>query len=64
MLSSRDSKIIQLWLERQANPHTRTCYRRDSDRLFGHVRKPLSRITLGDLQSFAQALIQSGLAPI
>jgi hypothetical protein len=29
-----------------------------------HVSKPLIRLTLGDLQSFTQSLIQAGLAPI
>lgn len=33
-------------------------------RLLGHVDKPLSRMSLGDLQSFAESLIQLGLAPI
>jgi integrase/recombinase XerD len=28
------------------------------------VAKPLNRLTLGDLQSFAQSLIEDGLAPI
>jgi len=60
----RDSKIIALWLQNQASPHTRGCYRRDSDRLLNHVRKPLNRISLGDLQSFAQSLVNEGLAPI
>src|ERR1035437_7561150 len=64
MVSSRDSHIIELWLARQASPHTRGCYRRDADRLLVHVSKPLSRLTLGDLQSFAQSLIEAGLAPI
>src|ERR1035437_1937372 len=64
MLSSRDSHIIELWLQRQASPHTRGCYRRDAARLLAHVSKTLSRLTLGDLQSFAQSLIQAGLAPI
>ena len=60
---SRDSQILKLWLESQVSPHTRGCYRRDSERLLAHVRKPLSRITLGNLQSFAQSLISAGLAP-
>jgi site-specific recombinase XerD len=64
MVSSRDSHIIELWLQRQASPHTRGCYGRDAARLLAHVPKPLSRLTLGDLQSFAQSLIQAGLAPI
>jgi integrase/recombinase XerD len=64
MVSSKDNRIINLWLERQPSPHTRGCYRRDSAKLLEHSGKPLSRITLGDLQSFAQSLVGSGLAPI
>jgi len=64
LLSSRDSKIVNQWLERWPSPHTRSCYRRDADRLFAHVRKPIGRISLVDLQSFAQSLIECGLAPI
>ena len=64
MLSSRDAKIVELWLEKQPSPHTRYCYRLDSERLLNHVKKPLVRITLADLQSFAQSLTNSGLAPI
>src|SRR5205807_7722419 len=59
-----DAQIIELWLQSQASPHTQSCYRRDSARLRAHVGKPLARITLGDLQSFAQFLNCSGLAPI
>ena len=64
MLSSRDAKIINLWAENHPSPYTRGCYRFDSERLLDHVKKPLARITLADLQSFAQALTSSGLAPI
>src|SRR5262249_20388261 len=64
MVSSKDNRIITLWLERQPSPHPRGCYQRDSAKLLEHVGKPLSRMTLGDLQSFAQSLIGSGLAPI
>ena len=64
MGSSKDNRIISLWLERQPSPHTRGCYQRDSAKLLKHVGKPLKQITLGDLQSFAQFLIGSGLAPI
>src|SRR3984957_14598602 len=59
MVSSRDSRIIELWLERQASPHTRGCYRRDAARLLAHAPKPLSRLTFGDLQGFAQSLTAS-----
>jgi integrase/recombinase XerD len=64
MVSSKDNRIINLWLERQPSPHTRSCYRRDTVRLLAKLRKSLNRITLGDLQSFAQSLTSSGLAPI
>src|SRR5260370_14151523 len=64
MLSSRDAQIIKLWVENQPSPHTRWCYRHDSEQLLNHAKKPLSRITLADLQSFAQSLASSGLAPI
>src|SRR6266852_7796157 len=64
MLSSRDAKIVELWLEKYPSPHTRYCYSLDSERLLNHAKKPLARITLADLQSFAQALTSSGLAPI
>ena len=64
MLSSRDAKIIELWVEKQPSPYTRGCYRRDSERLLNHAKKPLSAITLADLQSFDRDLTRSGLAPI
>jgi hypothetical protein len=61
MLSSRDSKIVNQWLERWPSPHTRSCYEHDTNRLFTHVRKPLNRISLGDLHSFAQSLVETSL---
>ena len=64
MVSTRDSKIIEIWVENQQSPHTRYCYRFDSKRLLGHAKKPLARITLADLQGFAQSLAEHGLAPI
>src|ERR1700730_561858 len=64
MLSSRDAQIIKLWVENQPSSHTRWCYAHDSTQLLDHAKKPLSRITLADLQSFAQSLVKSGLAPI
>src|SRR5262245_31722741 len=64
MLSSPDRKIIELWLARQASPHTRACYRRDADCVIEELRKPLKQIGLADLQRFANTLADSGLAPI
>jgi len=64
MVSSRDSKIIDEWLASHPSPCTKSCYRRDTARLLAHAGKRLNRITLGDLQGFAQSLIEAGLAPI
>jgi hypothetical protein len=54
MTFTRDAQVIELWLGKQPSPHTRGCYQPDADRLLDHVKKPLARITLADLQSFAQ----------
>ena len=64
MLSSSDSTTLDLWLNSQTSPHTRSCYRRDADRLLAHVGKPLNAIGLGDLQDFDQSLVKAGLAPV
>src|SRR5262252_5206909 len=64
MPSTHDSSILSLWLQRQKSVHTRGCYERDSRRLLAHVRKPLARVGFADLQSFAQSLVDRGLAPI
>lgn len=64
MVSPSDSMILEQWLTSQASPHTRSCYRRDADRLLAHVKKPLRAIDLGDLQDFAESLVAAGLAPV
>ena len=64
MVSPSDSTILKLWLNSQTSPHTRSCYRRDADRLLAHVSKPLNDIDLGDLQDFAESLVEAGLAPV
>src|SRR2546428_764738 len=61
---TRDAQIIKLWVERHRSSYTRYCYRFDSERLLNQAKKPLSGITLADLQSFAQSLASAGLAPI
>ena len=65
MSTTSDATILSLWLNRQRSPHTRSCYRRDVERLLSYVGKPLSQIDLGDLQGFASSLSASrGLAPV
>jgi site-specific recombinase XerC len=64
MSSSRDTEIIELWLAKQSSPHTRSCYRRDVERILSCTIKSLKDITLADLQRFAQSLVDAGLSPI
>lgn len=55
-----DPHLIALWLHGKSE-HSRRAYSLDVQRLLSAVRKPLSQITLGDLQAFADSLIK--LAP-
>ena len=64
MVSLADLKIIDVWIESHPSSHTRSCYRRDANRLLNHLKKPLAKITLADLQNFNQHLVASGLAPV
>jgi integrase/recombinase XerD len=65
MECSQYQQTIELWLNCQSSPHTRSCYRRDAARLQNYLdSKPLSAITLADLQGFAISLAAAGLAPI
>jgi site-specific recombinase XerD len=63
MSSTRDAQVIQLWLEKQPSLHTKAAML-DAARLLEHAKRPLVRITLADLQNFAQSLIDEALAPI
>jgi integrase/recombinase XerD len=55
-----DGQLIELWLYGRP-PHTQRAYAGDIARFLGGAGKPLSAVTLGDLQGFADSL--SGLAP-
>jgi molybdopterin/thiamine biosynthesis adenylyltransferase len=61
---SRDGDCGYAFIQAKDGPCIGCLYRRDSGRLLNHVRKPLNRISLGDLQGFAQSLVDEGLAPI
>jgi integrase/recombinase XerD len=50
-----DDRLIQLWLHGRA-VHTQRAYRADVDRFRSQAGKPLQRITLFDLQQFADSL--------
>jgi integrase/recombinase XerD len=57
-----DEQVIDLWLHGRS-PHTQKAYTGDIVRLFKFVNKQLRHITLGDLQGFADSLIEEGLKP-
>ena len=57
-----DEQLIQLWLHGKSR-HTRRYYQRDAQRFRDLVGKSLVEVTLGDLQSFADSLATSDLAP-
>jgi integrase/recombinase XerD len=51
-----DSQILGLWLHGRGG-NTRDAYRRDISRFFAFVRRPISEVTLQDVQSFADSLL-------
>lgn len=55
-----DEKLLALWLHGRALS-TASAYERDARRFLAAVAKPLSAITLGDLQTYSDSL--SGLSP-
>jgi integrase/recombinase XerD len=55
-----DQHLIELWLHGRSS-HTQRAYRTDASRFLAAVDKPLHRITLGDLQQYAEQLLESGL---
>src|SRR5437867_7613209 len=58
--ATSDDHLVALWLHGRS-AHTASAYQADVDRLRAGVGKPLARVNLRDLQSFADTL--SGLAP-
>ena len=59
-----ESGMVELWLNRQRSPLTRSVYRRDIARLLDWSDKTLAETTALDLERFAEALAGSGLAPV
>src|SRR5437899_9279120 len=58
--AASDEQLLKLWLHGRS-PNTQRAYRGDATRFLTVVAKPLRRVTLADLQDFADSL--SGLAP-
>ena len=59
-LASDDARVVDLWLL-GLREHTRTPYRRSAERFLQWAGRPLSAMTPGDVESFAQTL--ADLAP-
>lgn len=57
-----DQQVIELWLHGRS-PATQRAYRSDANRLSEFVSSPLHAVTLGDLQAFADHLLNEGLSP-
>ncbi len=55
-----DTTLIRLWLHGRS-PRTQRAYAGDIQRFLAFVQKPLLHVTLGDLQAFADSLLE--LAP-
>lgn len=60
---SQDAKLIELWLSMKSSSHTRRAYAADASRFLSFVKKPLSWVTLTDLQAWAEQLGQGSLRP-
>ena len=59
-----DANVIELWLHRQPSPLTRSVYERDIRPLRTWTGKGMGQTSGLDLESFAAALSESGLASI
>lgn len=57
-----DEQILDLWLHGRS-PTTQRVYRGDAGRFIAHTAKSLHRVTLSDLQSWADSLNAAGLKP-
>ena len=60
---SQDTALVELWLSTKTSAHTRRAYAAEAARFLTFAGKPLSWITLSDLQAFAGQLGQGSLKP-
>jgi len=60
--ANSDEQVVYLWLHGRS-PHTQKAYAGDIVRFFKYVDKQLEYITLGNLQGFADSLIEEELKP-
>ena len=60
---SQDAQLVELWLSLKTSSHTRRAYAAEVARFLAFVNQPLSRVTLTDLQAWAEHLGQGNLKP-
>ena len=60
---SQDARLVDLWLSMKTSSHTQRAYAAEVARFLEFVNKPLSWVTLTDLQSWAEHLGQGSLKP-
>jgi site-specific recombinase XerD len=60
---AQDGKLVELWLSMKTSGHTRRAYAAETARFLAFVQKPLSWVTLTDLQAWAGQLGQGSLKP-
>ena len=60
---SQDAKLVELWLSMKTSSHTRRAYAAEVARFLAFVNKPLSWVTLTDLQAWAEQVGQGNLKP-
>jgi site-specific recombinase XerD len=58
-----DTRLVELWLSLKSSPHTRRAYASDIARFLDFTRKPLSVVTLADIQAWSQAAAARNLRP-
>jgi integrase/recombinase XerD len=54
--AENDAQLVDLWLRGPGSRHTRRAYASDAERFLRFVNKPLCRVSVEDLQAFAESL--------
>jgi site-specific recombinase XerD len=62
-MGGNDDQLVDLWLGAKVSAHTRRAYRAEIERFRKAAGKPLGRVSLRDLQNYAEALGQGSLKP-
>src|ERR1039457_6075353 len=60
---AQDAQLVELWLSMKPSGHPRRAYAAETARFLAFVQKPISWVTLTDLQAWAGELGQGSLKP-